>query len=341
MLKLIKEQKAKTVAVQTIEKRIRKIKNDRLQPMFYKELADIFIELESDEVLTRVKSSKVFGRDSRIQEKYKKVEVEMEDFDELKSELKTKYHPRISTSHYFNDIQQYRKQRGFLESISDFLLSKDEYTPKLSLNERSYELFGDEKFLDSAEGSKLLSIIRITLEELLCYKTYEPFFHFDIAEKPEDNVLIIENLDTYNSFKALFRQGIREWKGIYFTMLIYGEGNKITRSYNYLKELEVPETVSIYYFGDLDPEGIWIYHQLADKNTYNIKPMKIFYEKLFERRRNGFVKKRQCWRNPAMKHFFKEGNFENEREIYEYLQRDMYVPQEGLNIEVLRRITNG
>ena len=342
--KLISEQKHSTVTVITIEKRVKKLNRNIVGHLFYKELAEVFLALESDGIVVPMKSAKVYSRDPRIRDKYKKV-VEKENNEELKLEMMTKFHSSISISNYLSDIVQYEKDKEYLMRISDFLsnaiYSEGAKQGEISINERSYELFGDEKFLDSPQGRKILMTIKIGINELKCYKTYEPFFYYGMVSGPSGNILIVENKDTFYSFKKLFLDGVVKWKNIRFSMLIYGEGNKINKSIDYLSEIGVPCTVNIYYFGDLDPEGINIYYRLSQNKKYDIRPMELYYRTMFDRRKGGLVKNKQTWNQSAMNDFFEKISFKDEQAVKEYLAFGLYVPQEALNIEVLRRITNG
>jgi len=72
------------------------------------------------------------------------------------------------------------------------------------------------------------------------------------------SVIIIENKDTFYSIKDLMKDDIRIWNGIELSLVIYGEGRKIKKSFNFFYDLEKTkgEKANICYFGDLDPEGI-------------------------------------------------------------------------------------
>lgn len=337
--KLINEQKQKTVSLITLEKRLKKRLGDEVSPWFYKELANAILALEEKDIIEPFKNAKTYSRDARIKEKYKKKKAPMVDEKTLKQELLTSFHQNISVSYYLKHLEEYHDMKEKVKMISEFLKGCYENMPYLSVNERSYEIFEEEKFLASKEGKKLLANLKLSLETLYCYETYEPFFHIGIARTKNENILIVENKDTYFSIKKLFLENIHSWDNIKFSMIIYGEGNKITRSYEYLDELGVPD-VNIYYFGDFDREGIAIYHRLQKISERSVKIVKSFYLRMFNERKNKPAKD-QYWNKEAIKNFFKENKFRDEKIMKDYLAAGKYVPQEAVNIEILRRMADG
>ena len=67
---------------------------------------------------------------------------------------------------------------------------------------------------------------------------------------------------------------IDTWSGITFDMVIYGEGDKIQRSFYFLEEYKL-EDYEVYYFGDLDARGIHICSELI-KIDSRVKPFSPF-----------------------------------------------------------------
>ena len=228
-----------------------------------------------------------------------------------------------------------------MKSISQFLVNKAQKECFLSVNERSFELLGNEKLLSSNKGRKLLANIGITYEDLCCFETYEPFFHYGLAQRPNDNILIIENKDTFFSLKKLFLEGYTSWFGVPFKMLIYGEGNKITKSIDYMEELHVPEESQIYYFGDFDPEGFAILHRIREKIKRKITIWKPLYLELWKKRKNTKLEKKQYWNEAAIQSFLKSFNDQLQKEMKVYLEEQLYIPQEAVHIQLLRSLSDG
>lgn len=339
--KLVNDQKQVTISLTSLEKQIRKTMKNEVGPLFYKELADAILNLEREGVIEPIKSAKSYSRDMRVRDRYRKIIVSNFDENELKQELLTSFHQEISVTYYLKNLDKYQDIRGYVKSISDFLKTSDEKKYFLSANERSYELFGDEKFLCGRRGKSLLINLKISYKDLYCFETFEPFFHIGLAKNEHENILIVENLDTFFSLKKLYNENVCSWNGIDFSMIVYGEGNKITKSFCHLDELNVPENVNIYYFGDFDREGINIYHRLSKMSKRTVKLMKPFYEEMYRRRKNKLSSKKQNLNESAIKFFFEENKFDEEAEMREYLTIGKYVPQEAVNIEVMRRIADG
>ncbi|MHB1652942.1 MAG: Wadjet anti-phage system protein JetD domain-containing protein [Desulfitobacteriaceae bacterium] len=179
-------------------------------------------------------------------------------------------------------------------------------TTSYALNERSFQIFRDEKFLASDEGRSFLQRIALTEEVLGTYRTTEPFFYVDyrysidflandleftlpanadMSKERTLNALVIENKDTFFSLKKCWNAGQPILGGIPFQIPIYGEGRKIVGSFPFIHEVPGTKTTSwrYYYFGDLDPEGLDIYGTLAAHfPNYEITPCTYVYEKLLD-----------------------------------------------------------
>lgn len=339
--KIIDEQKQLTVSLTTLEKRLKEVIGNRGGPLFYKNLADAMLQLEIEGVIEALKSAKSYSRDTRIRDKYRKIIVSNVNESELKQELLLNYQNPISIAYYLKNLESFQNIKDYVKKINEFLKLADENKGFLSANERSFELFGDEKFLSDRSGRRLLTNLKLSYDDLYCFKTFEPFFHIGIAKNENENVLIVENLDTFFSLKKLSLENVRSWDDIYFSMIIYGEGNKVTKSFGHLDELGVPESANIYYFGDFDREGVSIYHRIAKMNNRSVKVMKSFYEKMYERRKAKKSVNKQSLNISAIEYFFEENEFYEEADMKDYLLAGKYVPQEAVNIDILRRMADG
>lgn len=324
-----------------IENKLKEEMGQNRGPLFYKELATHILLLEEEGKIVRLKNAQSYSRDTRIATKYQKQKFNNTN-EEIKLQIHSSFHPQMEMKIYLENLEQFKKDELYLEKISEFLINKSDREPYLSVNERSFELFGNEKYLGSAAGLKILSMIGLRFEQLACYETYEPFFHFGLAIESTENILIVENKDTFFSLKKLFQEGITKWENKHFSMLIYGEGNKITKSINYLEELKVHSETSIFYFGDLDPEGISIYDRLNKGKEREVKIMHLFYTELWKRKKNSkIIGKEQKWNQTAIDNFLCNFDIQEQKEIRNYLIEKKYVPQEALNIELLRSLSDG
>jgi hypothetical protein len=337
--KIITESKKITFDVNEIESLLKSNQDFERKTLLYKDLANSIVELEEEGKIIPVKSSKRYFMDKRIYNRYKKVKRE-EKKNLYKDEVLTGYHPNMAMSSYIKNVNLYKKDREVLKIISKFLFDKENEETFISVNERSYQLFGNEKLLAEDWNEKKLVKIGLTYEDLFCYPTYEPFFYYGSVRHENESVLIVENKDTFYSLKKLFLEGVNAWDGIAFSMLIYGEGNKITNSIHFLEELAIPKNTRIYYFGDFDPMGITIFNRIKESNTRPIDLMTLFYREMWKYRKNGNVSKKQDWNEQAIHSFCSYFEEDEQTDYLCYLRDNKYIPQEALTIELLRRLSN-
>lgn len=225
------------------------------------------------------------------------------------------------------------------KQLADFIKSRRCTTP-LSINERSFQIFGDEKFLNSAEGKTLLNKNHISLHMLNVYKTPEPFIYYINPYTNSKNALIIENKDTWYTMKRILKD-YGSICGIDIKALIYGEGRKIQNSFAYMEEddtTDIHDILTFYYFGDIDASGIDIFYKL--KNTYkkyDICPFEPGYEYLYE---NRHLKRKKEMKNitriPSYEIMpFKFLGDEARVELMNLCNQDYIIPQEIMNHDVL------
>lgn len=140
-----------------------------------------------------------------------------------------------------------------LLKINRFLRAEARNAPVVPIKERSLQLFGDEKRLDGMRNLALFRSGRLTLELLHCEVVGEPF---GWRRGPRDTgfLLVVENAATWHSY-CRWNASISA-----FSAVVYGCGNRffdnIALLADVLKELHTPQR--ILYFGDLDPQGLWI-----------------------------------------------------------------------------------
>lgn len=333
--------RTKRFTIEEIEKELKEELKGNRGAFFYRDLGLAIMDLEAEGVIKGIKSSKKHPVNKHLFNKYQMTERKELIDKETIATLLSGYNPSINTSFFLQHTSNMDKASFYLKKISMFLDEKKEQTEWMSLNERSYDLFGDEKFLASPEGRILLKNINMTTDDLYCYETFEPFFYYQIPKLPVENILIIENKDTFFSLKRLMQEGVHHWNGKAFSLLVYGEGNKIAKSIEFLDELGMDEQTPIYYFGDLDPEGISIYHRTKKKTVRKIRPFTYFYEALWERKNNS-----RKWDNhrcspEAMKEFLSHFKMDWSQNVEAFLDSNGCIPQEGLHLEMLRRLSDG
>lgn len=140
----IKKQKQKTVVLPNLEKDIKNKIGNNAGPLMYKKLADEVLKMVDEGALEPIKSSKMYLRDTRVKEKYRKVKRAVFDEESLKKDLLTNYNTNMSMSYYLKNLKEFQKVKNEVKNVSNFLNSAKESKPYLSLNERSFEMFGYE-----------------------------------------------------------------------------------------------------------------------------------------------------------------------------------------------------
>ncbi len=255
----------------------------------YKELYDKVLSLIQCEELKPVKASGKNGKKPALYNEYWIIE-EPEDNSKYMEELSYLFVPMISTHYYLNHIWQYREDRQWLLLLNQYLkTNRNELKISKSMNERSFEIWHREKFLKEEQGRKILKRCGISLEELNLYETTEPLAYYVHTREIPQNMLIVENKDTFYSMRRHLLSGNSQILGKSIGTLIYGAGKGIFRSFQdfslcaepYMRE----KGNAIYYFGDLDYEGIAIYESfvsLFDKEC-KIQPFAEGYLKMIEK----------------------------------------------------------
>ncbi len=302
-------------------------------------------KLEGEGVIEPVKSSKFNAHNLR--QKYKKKKKEEDLYD--RKELLLNLHSSISLDDYLKDMKEFEKDKEYIFIIDDFLrkvnnIDKEKYI--VSINERAFELFGDEKFFRGSsktrsKGEGILAKLGLdVVNDLNCYRAYEPFFFFsreDYKKKSVRKILIVENKDTFWSFK----KGVLERGKEYIDFLIYGEGNKIVSSFQFCEEHSLKATDEFLYFGDIDAEGINIFFKLKEAYpNYNITPFLDGYIKLLEVMKNKEcprLNKSQIKKQDNLDLFCEYFSSDDAYKIRNIILHDRYIPQEAFSFELIKK----
>ena len=138
-------------------------------------------------------------------------------------ELNYDLHPRIRLDFYRRHLAIYARERGFVLALSAFLTTKQAWLEQaMSCNERSFQIWHDEKFLDEKGGRTLLAHCGLSARDLNFYETAEPLPAFTLERSTPQDVLILENLDSFYSLRRLLSQGTERLLGRRFGTLIWG-----------------------------------------------------------------------------------------------------------------------
>ncbi len=140
--------------------------------------------------------------------------------------------------------------------LNDFLKGGQNTRDLVPIKERSLQIFGDEKRLDALLATSLFRPERLELrKDLRCEVVGEPLpWKRGPAEAAEQPLIVIENAATWHSYCR--------WNGEQkiFAAVVYGCGNRFLDGVRYLADVfsELGGARRIFYFGDLDPQGLLI-----------------------------------------------------------------------------------
>lgn len=287
-----------------------------------------------------LKASGTNGKHPALYREYWRVE-EPKDYSHFEDELKYQITPQISVGYYLAHPESYEQDRPWVLMLNEYLKAGGNRLkfPE-SLNERSFEIWNREKFLSKEQGRKILKRCGMGGDFLNVYETTEPLAYYSHTREVPQNLLILENKDTFYSMRRHLLEGNDTIFGIRIGTLIYGAGKGILRSFQDFDLCAEPYMNDagnrIYYFGDLDYEGIGIYENLANRcsERREIVPFIPAYEAMLEKaekvKQLPDTKERQN-RNPGEKFwlYFEETQVRQMRLI---LESGVYIPQEILNI---------
>lgn len=247
--------------------------------------------------------------------------------------------PPASIDYYIKNPRDFLHDKSDVEVISNFLKKRNNEC--ITVNERAYELFHDEKFFKGddkrrSRGEVVLKRLGLDYASLDCEETPEPFFSFqktDFFLRKPRRIFIIENKDTFWSFK---KQTMDKQSYLQSDMIIYGEGKKILSSFRFVDEYDIdPDNDVFNYFGDLDPEGVSIYCRLKDiYDKYKIQLFCEGYQAIFEigtNRESVKTPRQQKINERNIDLFVKEFDNQMGSKIKRFLLDGYYIPQEALS----------
>lgn len=331
-LKFIKEHKKKTITIDEIKQHITYTSQ--------KELYNIIGEYINKKIL------EPFGKDVTYESPsvHKKYKIVPEDCSEILKEIDG--FQLLNMKYYKQNPKEFINHKPYLIAIKKYFTNALHTDTTLSLNERSLLIFKDEKFLSSKLGLKIISNIGLTQDSFNIYHTPEIFMYYKNNTK-SGNVLIIENKDTWTTFK----RNLISHKNVFgknFDAIIYGEGRKILSSFQFIQDEEFSDFNSVnnkfYYFGDIDSSGISIMYSLMKKyDKYNITPFMDGYNILFNNiEQYGHMKYHDDLTEKndnnvsidAIKECFTNINAED---LYNFCKQGKIIPQEVVNNDILMK----
>jgi hypothetical protein len=249
--------------------------------------------------------------------------------DECLSEMEHYHfllHPLIKLETYYRlAASEWARDLPYILQINEFLKKQGLPENEATAPERAYALVGDEKWIDEKGGRRVLERTGVwPLMKIISLP--DPLMLAINARawgEKDSYHLVVEN-------KTPFHSLLDYLPDTDFLSLIYGAGWKVTADIVLLKKqlgLHDQET-NIFYFGDLDYEGISIWHGL-DSRQKTI-PAVAFYRALLalEPARG---KENQICNMEALSHFLGFFLPSEQLQIRDILNNGGYYPQEGLS----------
>jgi hypothetical protein len=171
------------------------------------------------------------------------------------------------------------RQLEAARAINEFLLRRRGTLVPIPLNERSAEIFGDEKRLAAIAAGDALFGGRLALEAIGAFHVATPL-PYRLAQAPGRPVLIIENHHSYWSFG--------EWNSgeKCYAAIVYGSGDEFGKSGAAIDQvLRETKGSGAEYFGDLDARGLAIPADFTARRKAlgmpGVRPAERFYAWLF------------------------------------------------------------
>jgi len=260
--------------------------------------------------------------------------LQKEKIDEINNYI-LKLSKEIDLGEYFKLSQEiFRKDLPFIKAVNDYILSSGFPESYVTSQERSFNISGDEKWIDEKNGKKILERIKVW-DKLKIVNDSDPLMlavNQKGFENPVHYHLIVENKATFLALMDILSE-------TNYTTLIYGCGWKIVSNYYMIdKQLNLKDKNEFMYFGDIDKEGISIWNSLNEKMKVNIAVD--FYKELLKKDYS-IGKKNQKRNNEAIDNLLSFFTNSEKEVLLNMINSDGYLPQEGLNKEELKRIWSG
>lgn len=308
----------------------------------YNDLVIIIKSLEKQGDINKVVSSKTNGMNPPLYNKYRVI-TESVNYDKVREKIDKTFPVFLDRGYYLKNISNYLRDESYIDKLINYLrYNSDNINTPLSINERSLEIWGEEKYLKDGRGKTVLNNLGFSIERLNIYYSPEPFIYFSINKNIPQKILIIENKDTWYTMRRLMLEGQTNFYNISIDTIIYGCGKRIENALAEYKDtveeyLYNPEV--IYYWGDIDYEGIGIYERLKNKynKDYALKVFSVAYSKMLKKSKEQTCPKLINRQNKNIKGIFYDEVQDLKKEIIYLLESGYYVPQEIINYRDLKR----
>ena len=335
---------------QVLENAKKTISDQELQQIFQEPDYNLFYtdveKLVESGVLVPVKSSQTNGRLPPLFNKYRIIKPPADTTVYLESVRRL--NPLLNIAGYLQRPEVYQKHLEVVEGISRYLwFTQDLLKSPMSRKERSFSVWGREKLLDEQRVlvKDVLKFSGLDEEFLHYYDTPEPFFEYLHNRDKLMTVLVIENKDTWFTLRKLMQAtGKNCLAGTIVNVLLYGEGNKITKRgalEDYSATMLVGQATRFLYFGDLDWEGIRLFFRTREANpSLSLKPFSAMYKLMLELAETLELPKSLDRRGVIgpLPEFLELLGLAEEKSLGVLLAEGKYIPQEIINYQVVASI---
>lgn len=280
------------------------------------------------------------GRKPLLNEKYKIV-IEKNDFSKYITEIDYLLNPIFKKAYYRKNIKNYIENREYILKLNKYINERKYLLEtKISINERSFEIFNEEKFMKKSVFLTMIKNLGLNEEFFNYYVTTEPIAYYSVDKKVPQNILIVENKDTFYTIRKYMKEVSKNVLGLEVSTIIYGAGKSKIPSMKefayYTEDYISNENNKFYYFGDIDYEGIVIFdsYNLKTGDNMYLNPFLTAYEYIIDKIIDNvnLLPKTKDNQNENMKDTFLNEFDEVYRErILEILSQRKYIPQEALN----------
>ncbi|MBB5172366.1 Wadjet anti-phage system protein JetD domain-containing protein [Texcoconibacillus texcoconensis] len=301
--------------------------------MTYEAFAELVVSLQQEEKLIPVKASGENGRKPSLPYAFKINHTALnQSFREQLEDALISFHPNIPIDKYFRlGEKAWNQDFPYLQQIDRYLKTNGLPERDASLPQRSYDITGDEKWLERG-GIRLLQKLNL-LDVMKLEANPDPLMvSVDIkkGDRGEHVHLIVENKTTYHHLK-------RALPDTPFTSLVYGAGWRVVANIDALpSQLHAEEAMHIYYyFGDLDEEGIHIWSAVNER--CGAIPAVPFYEALLSTPPYS-GKNQQRNESETIVRFSASFSELSQEKLRLILNNDQYIPQEALQESTLQQI---
>ncbi|MBE5965585.1 MAG: hypothetical protein E7255_01200 [Lachnospiraceae bacterium] len=310
---------------------------DFMRVQNYAGLVELVSDLTGKGLISPIKSSGLNGKKPALYQRYR-IDRPSKDYSAYQEELMYQLVPILKNDYYMGNLEAYLKDRLFVLLLNDFIKEHKECLKEaVSYNERSFEIWGREKFLNREGGIRILKNLGLKPEDINVYDTTEPLAYYSHHKRVPQKILILENKDTFYSMRKHLLGNNSRILGEEIGTLIYGAGKSIHKSFRDFTFCVEPylndEKNEILYFGDLDYEGILIYETLQEnfRDKVKLKPFCTAYEAMLnkaDRIKLPDMKEGQN-RNIGIE-FFSYFSNKVQEQMKHLLEQNSYIPQEIL-----------